>query len=66
MFGFTSTDLIGRNVTAHIMPMPYARMHDSILARYLDTGSGFVSYVLECENVINVVYYSIILQVELI
>ena len=37
MFGYTSTELIGRNVST-LMPSPYREEHDGYLMRYLQTG----------------------------
>ncbi len=37
MFGYTATELVGKNVKA-LMPPPFAERHDGYLANYLKTG----------------------------
>lgn len=39
IFGYTSTELIGRNVTL-LMPEPYRSAHDHYIAAYLHSGKG--------------------------
>ena len=37
LFGYSSSDIIGRNVSL-LMPSPYDQEHDAYIARYLETG----------------------------
>ena len=39
MFGYTSEELIGQNISL-LMPPPFADEHDGYIARYLETGVG--------------------------